>query len=102
MGLCRLKCVASSSKKNDREEIFWTTLQTCVQSPEDIQALVLVEMKKDPVYLQETPFNNSLYESSSFALLAEATEEVNQPKAEIYILTCPQLQNVTDLVDKSV
>ena len=40
------------------------------------------------VYLQQRPFNNSLPGSSPFALLPEASEEVNQPKADVFILTC--------------
>ena len=56
-------------------------------------------MKKDPVYLQQTPFNNSLPGSFAFALLADATEEVNQPKAEMYILTCLPVLLVNFLVN---
>ena len=56
-------------------------------------------MKKDPVYLQQTPFNNSPPGSFAFALLADATEEVNQPKAEVYILTCLPVLLVNLLVN---
>ena len=56
-------------------------------------------MENDPVYLQETPFNNSLPGSFAFALLADATEEVNQPKAEVYILTCLPVLLINILVN---
>ena len=57
-------------------------------------------MESDIVFLQQKPFNASKVGSTpSFALLLDETEEVNQPRSNVYIFTCLPILCVTLLVN---